>query len=145
MGQKHPKIIRILDDANSHKQSKRSLGVYQFPCSAGKQDVLMSFFADTGAEISICKAQSLREDVYVFKHDSVELSGFLSNVKNISTLGTCSMQILVNNRIIDHDFHIINGEDINLLEDAVLGMDFLGKCNLKLVFENSGNDLFGAE
>lgn len=99
----------------------------------------MTFLIDTGSEVSIAKLYSLKRDVNINQENAMELSGITYHSKNLRTIGTCEARVLINNSYVYHDFHILRDSDINLSQDAILGMDFLSKCNVQITLHETTN------
>lgn len=99
----------------------------------------MTFLIDTGSEVSIAKLCSLKKDININHDKSMELSGISYHSRKLHTLGTCKARVSINDSYVYHTFHILRDSDINLSQDAILGMDFLSKCNVQITINDTWN------
>lgn len=82
----------------------------------------MSFLVDTGAELSVCKFSSISVNSPINHDEAVEIAGITPSSNNIHSLGTIVATVILPNASVTHKFHIIKDSDINLVQDALLGM-----------------------
>lgn len=96
---------------------------------------LTTFLIDTGAEISIIKLESLRNHVNIWPNMAIAVNGIINNSNTVHTLGVCEADILINDIIFHHLFHVVRGDSIDLAQDAIIGADFLEKCKALIDFD----------
>lgn len=97
-------------------------------------DYILELTVDTGATISLLKPNKLHGTTSISNKDVVTIFGISSGTE-ISTVGRAFPQILINNCIFSHPFHVIEG-DINLESDGILGNDFLIKYGASINYSN---------
>lgn len=91
---------------------------------------------DTGADTSVLLLQSLKQETLINKNNSIELTGLANNPTNLKTIGSCIATLIINGIEIQHEFQILDKTSINLSHDAILGSDFLKKCNIQYTIYN---------
>lgn len=76
----------------------------------------------------------MRDGVNIWPSASIQLTGITSSTKPVFTVGTVEADLLINQVIIHHIFHVVRDSDIHMTEDAYLGIDFLLKHDVSLDF-----------
>ena len=73
---------------------------------------------DTGADVSLFKADKIKPTQQVYAQNRINLTGITT--ESVSTLATTSTNVTFRNASIDHTFHIIPAE-IDIKADGILG------------------------
>lgn len=133
-------MFSSVKDSQLHSNTDDNVREFFLHCSVSPSDKPLRFLVDTGAEISLIKLQSLKQGIRIFAKKAIELVGISSSSNNVQTLGTCNAELIINDRKVYHPFQVINGNDVNLSQDAILGMDFLKKWDMKIIFSNSNTN-----
>lgn len=115
-----------------HENSIKDARQIELNCSFNNKVFTMLFLIDTGSQISLCKKQFIPSNISIEAANATPLIGIFPG--ELSSLGTCSITIYVNNREFVHDFHVLDNGIMLLKQNAILGSDFLLKHELRLDF-----------
>lgn len=113
--------------------NKESLKINLY-CSIAKPNSLTSFLIDTGAQLSIIKDASIRRTIKILLKLTIHITGITKTNIDTITKGMCEADIHIDDSIIRHPFHIVEADTIDLVEDGILGTDFLMKCQATITF-----------
>lgn len=116
---------------SSNCKNFRILNIY---FSIGLKNSLTSCILDSGADISLIKANSIRDGINIWPRSAVQINGIAYDSKPIITIGTVEADVLINDTIIHHQFQVVHDNDLRMKEDALLGMDFLQANNVRIDF-----------
>lgn len=86
---------------------------------------ILELTVDTGATVSLLKPNKLFGKTSISNNDVITIVGISSSAE-ITSIGRTFPQLLINNCLFSHPFHIIK-DNINLESDGILGNDFLIK------------------
>lgn len=88
----------------------------------------LSMLIDTGAHISILKRRCISSS-YIDYDDYLEIKGVTPG--SIWSLGTCTLNLMINGHRYAHTFHIVN-DKFPIDSNGILGYDFITKfkCNI---------------
>lgn len=111
----------------------------ELTCIVGQFRVRLKFLIDSGAEISIIRLSRLSKKTAISRAERIKLMGIASNVSDLYSMGTCVIYVQLNNEVMLHKFHVVDDERLTLLQDAILGLDFL-QIN-KLIIDYSNNSI----
>lgn len=100
----------------------------------GIENSLTKCFIDSGAGGSVIKVNSIRDGVNIWTDSTLEVCGISQNTHEVKTIGYVKADILLNNMIIHHTFHVVRDKDVNMDQDAILGIDFLEGNDIKIEF-----------
>lgn len=100
---------------------------------------------DTGADISLVKVDSLKDDTIVNRQPKIVLAGITN--ESLTTLGICEGKITLSpSDVLEHQFSVVSKHfQLNQNADGILGRDFLIKFgaiinyqthNIKLMYRN---------
>lgn len=127
---KQPFQISLMSSVNEN--STKDARDIELNCSFDDEVITMLFLIDTGSQISLCKKQFLPENINIEAENATPLVGIFPG--ELSSLGTCSITIHVDNSEFVHDFHVLDNETMLLKQDAIIGSDFLLKHELRVNF-----------
>lgn len=94
---------------------------------------------DTGANISLLKPNNLFLNTQVSNRDDITIMGISTSIQ-MKTIGRVFPEILLNNWIFPHAFHIV--EEINVENDGILGSDFLVKYGAVIDYSTNHLQVF---
>lgn len=136
MDEKSTKIIQLTQSAISmNKFSKDSRQITLFSWF-GNFNGNLDYLVDTGAEVSLVKLSSINDIVQVSQTEFIPLNSLSPYTSDLFTLGTCINQVKLNDKIVKHQFHVVNDNQVNLRQNALLGIDLIQKHNLIINFVN---------
>lgn len=93
----------------------------------------LCFTIDTGAMSSIIKCNIIRKGTKVIRDDT-EFFGLVKN-QQVKAIGRIQTRIIINDTALEHNFFIIK-DDINLVNDGIIGRDFLKIYKAKINYFN---------
>lgn len=91
------------------------------------------FLADTGAAVSVFKAESLNNNK-INNSNKIQISGISEDP--FFTLGTSKLNFETSKFPIHFDFHILPENSTSLKTDGILGMDFFENFKAEILFTN---------
>lgn len=93
----------------------------------------VKFLIDSGSSISLINQNLVKSEAYVLTNKKIEIIGATGH--SATTVAMVNSEILIENKNINHDFHIYDRE-LELNTDGILGWDFLKKFKCNIDFEN---------
>ena len=93
-------------------------------------NAVCNLIIDTGADISLFKAQNIRPGHIVNIANTIQLTGIRENT--IDTLGVINTDLYFNNFKLNHDFRLVP-PNIPIQADGILGRDFLTKYRYSIM------------
>lgn len=97
------------------------------------QQKSLNFLIDTGAGISIIKAELLHPELLVDVNKKLNIQGITESKEPCKTMGRAKINLNIKNKKLDHLFHIVNNKRVPTLKyDGILGDDFLTQNNAKI-------------
>lgn len=95
---------------------------------------ICSLIIDTGADVSLFKAQNICPTQVVNINKKIKLKGITEN--SVETLGIVNTALCFNNSLtLNHNFHLVT-PDIPIQADGILGRDFLINYKCVIDFEH---------
>lgn len=98
-------------------------------------DFNLELTVDSGASVSLLRPHKLYSETQISNRDKITIVG-ISNQSEITTIGRTFPEMLINNCLYSHPFHVVD-EDINLNSDGILGNDFLMKYGASISYSDS--------
>ena len=111
--------------------SKQAHEFLSIQIDVSKEELL--FLVDTGADISLLKAEKLVGSTGVDPLRKERVKGV--NGAPIETYGIVTASVKLRNSSIPHEFHLVNGQ-VDIPCDGILGRDFLQLANAKICYES---------
>lgn len=91
-----------------------------------------NFLVDTQADISVIKISSLTSELYYDTSEITLIKGITND--SMRCLGTISIELTIDNTIIEHKFHLVTDE-FAIPTDGIIGKDFVKQHKAILNFE----------
>lgn len=98
-------------------------------------DSILELTIDTGASLSVLKPNKLHGKTRISNNDRTTIIG-ISNDTELITMGRTFPQMMINNCLFSHPFHVIE-DNINMDCDGILGNDFLIKYGASINYANN--------
>lgn len=95
----------------------------------------MELTVDTGANISLLKPDNLIGSTQLTNNDGIIIMGISTDIQ-LTTTGRVFPQMLINNCIFSHPFHIVEN-NFNVNNDGILGSDFLIKYGVTIDYSTN--------
>lgn len=92
-----------------------------------------SFLIDTQADISVIKLTSIENTSNIDSSNTINIKGITSDT--ISSLGTTTIELFIENKPISHEVHVVPAE-FNIDADGILGKDFLNTFHCAINFQD---------
>ncbi|VVC39111.1 Aspartic peptidase domain,Zinc finger, CCHC-type [Cinara cedri] len=123
----------------SVKKGVHNHATYKIPqCIKG----IANLFIDTGADLNIIKINVLQDDVMMVSDSKIyKLQGI--NDQLVSTLGSTTLNVSINNKVYETEFHVVNS-NFPINGDGILGNPFL-KDNQMLIDVGKEELIFKAD
>lgn len=90
---------------------------------------------DTGADLSLIRIGVLREKTFINGRINCELMGIAKG--NARTIGISCGDVLIDNKLINHEFHVVSEGIIPKPYDAILGIKFFQENKICIDFSNN--------
>lgn len=94
-------------------------------------DQHIRFLLDTGASICVVKNSSVNTNIPIYKNKSTKILGISGDLQ---TIGTCNIQIHLENFIVPYEFHVVP-DNFPIPVEGIIGANFLLEFNAILDLE----------
>lgn len=94
-------------------------------------DQQIRFLLDTGASICVIKNSSVNTNIPIYKNKSTKILGISGDLQ---TIGTCNIQIHLENFIVPYEFHVVP-DNFPIPVEGIIGANFLLEFNAILDLE----------
>ena len=92
----------------------------------------LKFLVDTGAQVSLCKYESIKEGSVYDPGKVVDVRGISCSTER--TLGEIALRLSTENHETTHNFHVV-GDGIRIPYDGILGQDFFASKKANIDFQ----------
>lgn len=93
----------------------------------------VKFLIDSGSSVSLINQNLVKTEAYAISNKQIEIIGATGH--SASTVAMVNSKILIDNKNINHTFHVYDGA-LKLNTDGILGWDFFKKFKCNIDFEN---------
>ncbi|VVC26736.1 Integrase, catalytic core,Macro domain,Retropepsins,Zinc finger, CCHC-type,Ribonuclease H- [Cinara cedri] len=129
-------------NADSRKESQGNPSTSGNAKESVKKGIrIANLLIDTGADLNIIKINVLQDDVMVSDSKIYKLQGISDQL--VSTLGSTTLNVSINNKVYETEFHVVNS-NFPINGDGILGNPFL-KDNQMLIDVGKEELIFKAD